>query len=124
MDNPRKVLLVEDNLMAQMGAQMQLEKLGFSVDLAETGQQAIELAGKNSYFIIFMDIGLPDMKGFEATKIIKKNCSHAFILALTAHEQDEEYQEAAKEAGLDGYLTKPITVELINKYLTQLDLTG
>lgn len=117
MDNPRKVLLVEDNPMAQMGAQMQLEQLGYSVDTAETGALAIELACKNNYLIIFMDIGLPDMKGFQAAMEIKKTCPNVLIVALTAHE-DQEYQQAAIAAGMSGYLTKPLTPANISQYLS------
>ncbi|ODN41255.1 hypothetical protein BGC07_16920 [Piscirickettsia litoralis] len=83
------VLLVEDNLIAQLAAKHELEKLHCKVDLAVDGKDAIFKAQKNNYDLIFMDVGLPDMTGFDAIQVIGAwesaiKCDYTPIVILTA----------------------------------------
>jgi len=107
-----KILLVEDSIDNQILAKKLLEKAGFAVDIAENGKEAVEAAGKYSYKAILMDIQMPEMDGFEATKLIReleaeRGGERTPIIALTAHAL-KGYREKCLEEGMDDYLTKPI----------------
>jgi two-component system aerobic respiration control sensor histidine kinase ArcB len=107
-----KVLVVEDNFIAQEVARALLSVLTCTVDIASNGTDALELYDKNHYDLILMDIGLGDgMDGYEVTHHIrnKKNKSnHTPIIALTAHASEENKQRCIA-AGMDAVLTKPLT---------------
>ena len=114
------VLLVEDNTMAATIAKAMLATFNCQVDIAPDGKTAIELAEAKTYDLIFMDIGLPDIDGYEVTKRIRLYEStqegvQVPIIALTAH-IDEENKESCTEAGMDAFLKKPLT----NKALTAI----
>lgn len=114
-----KVLLVEDTLLAQLAQKMSLEEEGCQVDVASTGEQAIELSLKNHYNLILMDIGLGDTDGFIVTKEIKEKStenSKTPIIALTAHSSDD-FRSQASECGMEGYIIKPLTPEKIHKLM-------
>ncbi|ABS78170.1 response regulator [Coxiella burnetii] len=120
-----KILIVEDLEIAQKIAKVTLMDLGHHVDIAETGQKALEMFQKNKYELIFMDIGLPDMSGIEVTEEIRKienNKFHVPVVALTAN-YDESYKPVCLEAGMDDFMLKPLTVkkvkEVIEKYVTK-----
>ena len=107
-----KILLVEDNIDNQNLAKKILEKAGFAVDIAENGKEAVEAARKYSYKAILMDIQMPEMDGFEATKLIRESEAErggerTHIVALTAHAL-KGYRERCLEMGMDDYLTKPL----------------
>ena len=105
------VLLVEDDLLAQKIAKLVFEELGCHVDIANTGGQAVGKAEKNSYSLILMDVGLPDINGCEATKKIKlfdkKAGRFTPIVALTAH-ADIQNKEQCILSGMEAVLAKPI----------------
>lgn len=107
-----RVLVVEDNLIAQTVAKSILTKLHCDTDLADTGKKAVELWKNGQYHLIFMDIGLPDMDGYEVTHQIRLHeltkKTHSPIIALTAHAGDENKQRCI-EAGMNAVLTKPLT---------------
>lgn len=108
----RKVLLVEDTPIARKVAVIILNSLGCKIDIAEKGATAIEMATKNQYDLILMDIGLPDMDGLTVTKCIRQRESkgkHVPIIALTAH-SETSIKEQIFEVGLDDLLIKPLTV--------------
>ena len=112
---PSKVLIVEDNRMAQVATKRTLEEnLKSKVDTASAGKEALELAKKNKYDLIFMDIGLPDTNGYKVTEEIRKmeegRDVKTSIVALTAHEPAEEANKSIA-SGMNDFLTKPLTVE-------------
>lgn len=107
-----KILLVEDNIDNQNLAKKILEKAGFSVDVANNGKIAYEAVMRFSFDLILMDIQMPVMGGFEATKEIRKwenETEHPRIpiVALTAHAL-EGYREKCLENDMDDYITKPL----------------
>jgi len=108
------VLLVEDNQVNQQVATLMLKKFGCKVDTANNGLEAIEKVNKNNYHLIFMDIQMPIMDGIETTKVLKEKFNDLPpIVGLSAnalHSDKEHY----KQYGMDGYLTKPITSDLIH----------
>lgn len=91
-----RVLVVEDNPIAQTVAKAILAQLHCDTDIADTGKKAIELWRNGQYNLIFMDIGLPDMDGYEVTHQIRLHeitqKTHSPIIALTAHAGDENKQ--------------------------------
>jgi two-component system aerobic respiration control sensor histidine kinase ArcB len=108
----RRILVVEDNFIAQTVAKSMLAKFDCQVDIAEDGNQAIRMWKQNHYDLIFMDIGLPDMEGYEVTHQIRvqelAKRIHTPIIALTAHAGEENKQRCI-EAGMNAVLTKPLT---------------
>lgn len=118
-----KILMVEDLKVAQKVAKLMLTNdLDCNVDIAETGAQALDLAHKNNYDLILMDLGLPDIDGLTVTETIRKNeyQPDVPIIALTAH-GGEDCKLRCMEAGMNDFIVKPIRVEdgsrLIDKYI-------
>ncbi len=108
-----QVLLAEDYPTNQMVAMGHLDRAGYQVDLAENGQQAVEAFKRKQYDLILMDIQMPVMDGYEATKAIRdveisrKVSGNVPIIATTAH-AIKGYREKCHKAGMDDYITKPL----------------
>lgn len=104
-----KVLLVEDNEMNRDMLSRRLERKGFDVVFAQDGSIAVELAGSEQPALILMDMSLPVMDGWEATRRIKADPATQGIpvIALTAHAMAGD-KEKAMEAGCEDYDTKPV----------------
>jgi CheY-like chemotaxis protein len=108
-----RILLVEDNSMAAQIVINKLSALHCIVDWAENGKRAVQLAEENQYDLIFMDIGLPDIDGYEVTKRIRLselNKPHVPIIALSAHAGDDSKKQCT-DIGMNAVLTKPLTEE-------------
>jgi signal transduction histidine kinase/ActR/RegA family two-component response regulator len=106
----KKILVVEDEAINQMLMTALLTQFGFVVTTVENGKKAVEKAAKEDYQLILMDLQMPDMDGFEATRRIKAmpgRPSHPPIIALTAHAMGKD-REKCLQAGMDDYLSKPI----------------
>jgi len=116
-----KLLLVEDNEINQEVASMMLQKVGIEVSIANNGQEAVEKykAQQESYHLILMDLQMPVMSGYEATKHIREFDKEIPIVALTAAAMVEDKQKVL-EAGMNDHLGKPINTdklyEVIAKY--------
>jgi signal transduction histidine kinase/CheY-like chemotaxis protein/HPt (histidine-containing phosphotransfer) domain-containing protein len=109
----KKVLVVDDNDVNQFVAQRMLEQLGFLVDLAANGEQAIEASEKEDYAAILIDSQMPGMSGNEATRAIRAregDDRHTPIIALTAKVMEHD-QKRAFDAGVDDFLSKPVFIE-------------
>jgi two-component system cell cycle response regulator DivK len=104
-----KLLLVEDNEMNRDMLSRRLIKRGFEVVLAVDGQQGVDMAGQETPDLILMDMSLPVIDGWEASRQLKAAAETARIpiIALTAHAMEGD-REKALEAGCDDYDTKPI----------------
>ena len=107
-----KILLVEDNEMNRDMLTRRLERKGFEVLIAVDGQASIDMASSSSPDIILMDLSLPVIDGWEATRQIKAAPATQSIpvIALTAHAMEGDEQNAL-EAGCDDYDTKPIDLK-------------
>jgi two-component system cell cycle response regulator DivK len=104
-----KILLVEDNEMNRDMLSRRLERKGHQVFIAVNGQQAIDFAAAEKPDLILMDMSLPVMDGWEATRRLKAGeaTKQIPIIALTAHAMPED-ERKSREAGCDDYDTKPI----------------
>jgi two-component system cell cycle response regulator DivK len=104
-----KILLVEDNEMNRDMLSRRLERKGYRVVLAVDGQSGVELAGSEAPDLVLMDMSLPVLDGWEATRRLKADpaTAHLPVIALTAHAMSGD-REKAVEAGCDDYDTKPI----------------
>ena len=118
-----KILLVEDNELNADMLTRRLKKRGYDVHLATDGQQAVDLAAALSPELVLMDINLPSIDGFEATRRIRANPSTGAvpIIALTAHAMHSE-RGRCLAAGCDDFATKPIDrdtlIAVVRRWLT------
>lgn len=112
-----KILLVEDNEINQLVAKTQLEKYGLTVVLAADGLQAVEQAKQQEFSLIFMDIQMPVMDGYQATQAIRLFNTRIPIVALTAAAMIEDKQKALA-AGMNDHLAKPISTLELERCLT------
>jgi PAS domain S-box-containing protein len=112
----QRILLAEDNPINQKLAVVLLQKAGYSVDAVETGSQAFLKVQNNPYSAVLMDVQMPEMDGFEATRCIRTweagRDSHVPIIAMTAHAMSGD-RERCLEAGMDDYLSKPLEPKVL-----------
>jgi len=115
-----QVLVAEDVKTNQMLIELLLKRMGLEVTIAANGKEAVQKALERKYDLIFMDIQMPNMNGYEATRALRKQGITTPIIALTAHAMKED-KTICIEAGCDDYLTKPLDhrdlLEKIRKYL-------
>ena len=114
-----KILLVEDNDMNRDMLSRRLMRNGYEVFMALDGRQAVEMAATEKPDLILMDMSLPDLDGWEATRRIKAAAGTRAIpvIALTAHAMSGD-REKALEAGCDDYDTKPIDLPRLLEKMT------
>ncbi len=121
-----KILLVEDNEMNRDMLSRRLTRRGYTVVIAEDGQQGVDMATSERPDLILMDMSLPVMDGWEATRRIKavQETSTIPVIALTAHAMAED-RDKALAAGCDDYDIKPIELpRLLEKIEKLLDSGG
>ncbi len=121
-----KILLVEDNEMNRDMLSRRLQRRGFDVELAFDGRQGVEMARSGGYDLILMDMSLPEIDGWEATRQLRAvpETEKVPIIALTAHAMAGD-REKALDAGCDDYDTKPIELDrLLSKMETLLGRDG
>ena len=112
IQHPLTILVAEDNLANQKLTLKILSKLGYQAQLAENGRQAVNLADKQHYDIILMDMQMPEMDGLEATRIIRRQERNIqpVIIAMTANAMKEDKDECLR-AGMDDFLSKPVRMD-------------
>jgi CheY-like chemotaxis protein len=117
------ILIAEDNPVNQKLIKAILGKAGYQVEIANNGKEAVEKVTDSTgvYDLVFMDVQMPEMDGLDATKMIRrKGFNTVPIVAMTAHAMAGD-REKCLEAGMDGYITKPIKKEIIFKTIEDLD---
>lgn len=120
------ILLVEDNPINQDLAFRRLKKLGHTVALAENGHKAVEMVQQEAFDCILMDIQMPGMDGYEATRVIRSHeaasrLPRQYIIAMTAHAMKGD-RELCIDAGMDNYIPKPFRVEVLKQVLEDASL--
>ena len=122
----KKVLLVEDNELNREIATAIMQEIGLDVDVAEDGTDAVNIMSSergNNYDLIFMDIQMPKMDGYTATREIRtlnnSKCANIPIIAMTANAFEEDRKKAIK-AGMNGHIAKPISSDVILENLDQI----
>jgi PAS domain S-box-containing protein len=118
-----RILLAEDNIVNQRLLSRILEKMGHEVTLAADGVQALALWSRQSFDLIAMDMQMPGVDGIEATRKIRadevKTHQHIPIIAITANAFDDDRRHCA-EAGMDGYVMKPISPQAIREEISRV----
>ena len=121
-----RVLIVEDNQVNQRLAMRQLLRLGFTAEAVGNGREAVEAQARENFDLIFMDVQMPVMDGFEASAEIRKHeirsRRHVPIVAMTANALNED-RDACLAAGMDDYVSKPVSLAnlrtVIDRWLPQ-----
>ncbi len=110
---PLRILLVEDNKVNQKVATRMLERLGYTVAVANNGREAIQSFTQRDYDFVLMDMQMPELDGAEATRLLRRAIPHnrrPYIVALTANAHDSDRQ-ACFEAGMDDHVAKPVNIK-------------
>ena len=121
-----KILLVEDNEMNRDMLSRRLRQRGYEVSMAVDGSMAVDMAKAEGADLVLMDMSLPVMDGWEATRVLKSSAgtSHIPVIALTAHAMSTD-RDKALDAGCDDYDTKPIELtRLLSKIEALLRSSG
>ena len=113
------ILLVEDNEMNRDMLSRRLKRKGYTVLIAVDGQQAVDMAAATPHDLILMDMSLPVLDGWEATRRIRATGSKVPIIALTAHAMDGD-ERKARESGCDDYDTKPVELPRLLEKMERL----
>ncbi|MDD9950008.1 MAG: ATP-binding protein [Zetaproteobacteria bacterium] len=117
-----RILLAEDNMVNQTVIKSLIEKLGYQVDIAENGKEALLKAKAVTYDLIFMDCFMPEMDGFTATQRIRETVpkqTQPYIVALTASVMKEDNERCLK-AGMDEFMAKPLSLKKLQDLLKRV----
>jgi CheY-like chemotaxis protein len=118
----RRLLLAEDDKTIREVLGLMLKRSNYHVDFAEDGLKVIEMWEKGGYDLVLMDIQMPRLNGFEATRAIREKererGGHTPIVAMTAHAFKED-EEKCLAAGMDNYISKPIDFEMARKMIEE-----
>lgn len=124
----KRILIVDDEAINRLFLKSLLNNNGWEVEEAEEGEEAVSLASEKTFDVILMDVNMPLIDGFEATRRIRgasvlgSSGTPVPVLALSAH-NDEEFFKECEEAGMDGVITKPVTesklLRKLNPYLPE-----
>jgi two-component system KDP operon response regulator KdpE len=110
MNTPQgKVLIVDDEPSIRRALRTTLGTLGFAIEEAVTGEQALPLLRASSFDAVLLDINMPGMGGIEACREIRRQFPHLAVLMLTVRDNEDDKVEAL-EAGADDYVTKPFPI--------------
>jgi CheY-like chemotaxis protein len=121
---PLRILLAEDNRTNQEVALAILRHLGHTADVAVNGLEALEALRRQPYDLVFMDIQMPEMDGLETTRQIRKQWTGdrgPRIIAMTANAMEDD-QDKCLTAGMDDYISKPITIGKLREALSRVSI--
>jgi CheY-like chemotaxis protein len=114
-----RILVAEDNPVNQRVARLQVERLGFAVDVVGNGEEALTALERLAYALVLMDCQMPGMDGYEATRALRlrENGSRRTpVIAMTANAFAAD-QQACLDAGMDDYLSKPVDLKVLREKL-------
>jgi signal transduction histidine kinase/CheY-like chemotaxis protein/ligand-binding sensor domain-containing protein len=111
--HPMNILIAEDNPVNQMLIQRILVKLGYQTNMAQNGLEVLQMLSEKPYDVILMDVQMPEMDGFEATKNIREqDIDQPYIVAMTANALTED-REICLSQGMDNYVSKPMKLDIL-----------
>ena len=114
-----RILVAEDNPVNQRVARLQVQRLGFEVDVVDNGKAALEALSRQFYSMVLMDCQMPLMDGYEATRELRRRQNggrHVPVVAMTANAFAAD-REACLQAGMDDYLSKPVELRALEEVL-------
>ena len=117
-----RLLVIDDHQDAADLLALVLRQRGYQVDVAHDGQGGIERARQNEYDVALVDLGLPDLDGYQVCRQLRQDVPSLRLLALTGHGDDRARAEAT-QAGFDGFLLKPVQAALIESTLKEAAAT-
>ena len=117
------ILLAEDNLINQKVAQSIFKNIGYEIHIAKNGQEAVDMVEQEKFDVIFMDLLMPEMDGYQACREIRKAGYEMPVIAMSA-DDDDLVRKAALEAGMNDYVSKPARVESVKQLLIKLFSTN
>ena len=123
--HPLTILLAEDNLVNQKVAARMLQRLGYDVEVAKDGIEAVDAVHQTPYDIVFMDVQMPELDGLEATRRIRLDTSLAhqpYIIAMTAAAMQMD-RDKCLDAGMDDFVSKPVRLEDMQETLARYHRT-
>lgn len=113
-----RLLIVEDNVINQRVAKRMVENMGFKADIANNGQEALDMLARRNYDLILLDVQMPVLDGLRTAQKIRiremNTGRHVPIIAMTAHAQKED-RDRCLEAGMDDYISKPINMKILEE---------
>ncbi|HNX60547.1 MAG TPA: response regulator, partial [Spirochaetota bacterium] len=124
---PLRILLAEDNEINVKLTRMVLSRAGHTVESAFDGREAISKLAGGKYDLVLMDVEMPEIDGFEATRRIRageagEGAKDVPVIAITAHDIPE-IRELCRLSGMNGYLTKPFTVDNLEENISRILLS-
>lgn len=118
IEQGRLVLVAEDHPTNQLVIQRQLDRLGFAADIVNDGEEAIKALQAHSYGLLLTDCHMPNIDGYQLTRILREQGSDMPIIALTANALTGEFEHCI-EVGMNDYLTKPVSAEVLKDKIEQ-----
>jgi CheY-like chemotaxis protein len=116
---PRKILVVDDDADTGQNFAAFLQTLGHEPHFITDPRAVLGTVKRTTPDAVFLDIGMPDLDGFQLASILKREFRHICVVAISGHES-EEYRKRGREAGFDAYVAKPIDVPLVQSILDTL----
>ena len=110
------ILIAEDNLINQKVAQSIFKNIGYEIDIAKNGKEAVEMVEQGNYDVVFMDLLMPETDGYQAAEQIRSAGHTLPIIAMSADEE-EKTKKAAIASGMNEFLAKPARVESVKQLL-------
>jgi len=116
MENPHKIVVVDDEYFISRSLSFIFEKEGYACSIASDGKMALELIKREKPDLVFLDISMPKMNGYQVCREIRRDpeLKNIYVIMLTAMGQDID-QEATLEAGADEYMLKPFNPRLVRE---------
>ncbi|MCJ7444956.1 MAG: response regulator [Methanotrichaceae archaeon] len=116
-----KILLAEDNPVNKKVALSMLKRLGYQADVATNGKEVLEAVNRKQYDVILMDVEMPQMDGYEATRLIRNAGLRTWIIAMTAYALIGD-REKCIEAGMNDYISKPVVMGELRDVLRRREI--
>jgi CheY-like chemotaxis protein len=119
--NPRRILIIDDSRDAAHTLKMLLGKVGHQVEVADDGQSGIAAARQFVPEIVFCDIGMPGMDGYQVAEALRadETTRNAYLVAVTGYGQDDD-QAKALQSGFDRHLTKPVGWSMLQSIIAEI----